>query len=503
MCQRRIVPLVLTVALLASLAACGKKPADAASATLAPAAAEASSKSDATAASSSLQDKDGKPVAIVPFDVATLAVSKVNLGELPFFGLPQGYEVQNKPHVRHWARFPVRMGDGLHWVSGATWSGLIVANSDSGKTFSALEVQRNLENLITAAGGSKVFEGPLRREAYYGPTVEDEIGSGFIAAVNLSDATASVYAIRQADRTVWLQLATESNGSGAGLVVIEEKPFQPSAMWANDFPHLAMPAGYSDRNHPAKRDFDRFPFWTGDHFEQVEGRTWQADFGKEETTYSMDEVRRNLDAMLDSVHGTLLYAGRLSKAQAASVPDAVKSAYSTGAGFGWDEYELRVYRANLPDGREVWVHARLDARSAGWVVAEREGFKQTAALLPAAALKQQLDASGKVALQVNFATDKTDILPDSQPQIEQVLQLLKGNPDLKLAINGHTDNSGDAAHNQTLSEGRAKAVVAALTAKGIAATRLSAAGFGASKPVADNSTDAGKAKNRRVELVKQ
>ena len=104
---------------------------------------------------------------------------------------------------------------------------------------------------------------------------------------------------------------------------------------------------------------------------------------------------------------------------------------------------------------------------------------------------------------MNFATDKTDILPDSLPQIEQVAALLKDDPSLKLAVNGHTDNTGDAAHNQQLSEGRAKAVVALLTGKGIEASRLSAAGFGAMQPVADNGTDEGKAKNRRVELVKR
>ena len=88
-------------------------------------------------------------------------------------------------------------------------------------------------------------------------------------------------------------------------------------------------------------------------------------------------------------------------------------------------------------------------------------------------------------------------------EIEQVAALLKQDPSLQLAVNGHTDDSGDAAHNQQLSEGRAKSVVALLTAKGIDAARLTAAGFGSRQPVADNGTQEGKARNRRVELVKQ
>jgi OmpA-OmpF porin, OOP family len=75
--------------------------------------------------------------------------------------------------------------------------------------------------------------------------------------------------------------------------------------------------------------------------------------------------------------------------------------------------------------------------------------------------------------------------------------------DLKLRVEGHTDNQGNAAANQALSERRAQAVVAWLTAHGIAASRLTAKGMGQTKPVADNGGEEGRAKNRRVELVKQ
>lgn len=69
-------------------------------------------------------------------------------------------------------------------------------------------------------------------------------------------------------------------------------------------------------------------------------------------------------------------------------------------------------------------------------------------------------------------------------------------------MQGHTDNAGTPAHNQQLSEARARSVVASLTQAGIAASRLQAAGFGQRKPLAENTTEAGRAKNRRVELVK-
>lgn len=85
----------------------------------------------------------------------------------------------------------------------------------------------------------------------------------------------------------------------------------------------------------------------------------------------------------------------------------------------------------------------------------------------------------------------------------EVVKLLRTAPALRLGVEGHTDNTSTAAHNQQLSEARAQAVVAALVAQGIAASRLQAAGFGQTRPLADNATEPGRAQNRRVELVKR
>lgn len=84
-----------------------------------------------------------------------------------------------------------------------------------------------------------------------------------------------------------------------------------------------------------------------------------------------------------------------------------------------------------------------------------------------------------------------------------MVKALKDAPDLVVEIQGHTDNTGDAAADQVLSEQRAAAVRKTLTDGGIDAKRLTAKGYGLTKPVADNSTEEGRAKNRRVELVKK
>ncbi|MCB2409531.1 OmpA family protein [Hymenobacter lucidus] len=103
---------------------------------------------------------------------------------------------------------------------------------------------------------------------------------------------------------------------------------------------------------------------------------------------------------------------------------------------------------------------------------------------------------------MNFDTDKATIKPESEATVAEVVKLLQQNPALRLSVEGHTDNTGAAAHNRQLSEARAQAVVADLTRQAVAASRLRAAGFGPDKPIADNATEAGKAQNRRVELVK-
>lgn len=121
----------------------------------------------------------------------------------------------------------------------------------------------------------------------------------------------------------------------------------------------------------------------------------------------------------------------------------------------------------------------------------------------ASSLSDELNKSGHVAVYgIQFDTGKATIQPSSETVLAEIVKLLQQNPDLKLRVEGHTDNQGNAAANQALSEKRAQAVVAWLTGKGINASRLSAKGFGATKPVADNSTEDGRAKNRRVELVK-
>jgi OmpA-OmpF porin, OOP family len=103
---------------------------------------------------------------------------------------------------------------------------------------------------------------------------------------------------------------------------------------------------------------------------------------------------------------------------------------------------------------------------------------------------------------INFDTDKATIKPESMGTLNMIVRVLKDNPDIKFEIDGHTDNSGTAPHNLTLSQQRADAVKTQLVTMGVDASRLTTRGLGDTKPIADNTTPDGKANNRRVEFVK-
>jgi outer membrane protein OmpA-like peptidoglycan-associated protein len=171
---------------------------------------------------------------------------------------------------------------------------------------------------------------------------------------------------------------------------------------------------------------------------------------------------------------------------------------------------LRIDSADVPyaaylvraPGKNIWVALMAADDHANLVVVDEQAMQQSVALVTADAMRTELAAKGHMALYIHFDTDQATIRSDGKPAIAEIATLLKKDATLKLAIEGHTDNSGDAKHNLALSRERADAVVQTLVSGGIDSARLRAAGRGAAEPLADNKDEAGRAKNRRVELVK-
>jgi OmpA-OmpF porin, OOP family len=157
------------------------------------------------------------------------------------------------------------------------------------------------------------------------------------------------------------------------------------------------------------------------------------------------------------------------------------------------------------NGKDIWIKVEPDIWSAptqSYVlsVVEVEAMVQ---VISANAMLDALNKDGFIALYINFDTGKSVLKTDGEATVKEIVAMLKGAPDLKISVEGHTDNVGTPASNLTLSNARAKAVMDAIVKGGIAANRLSSKGLGQTAPIADNRSDDGKAKNRRVELVKQ
>jgi outer membrane protein OmpA-like peptidoglycan-associated protein len=153
-------------------------------------------------------------------------------------------------------------------------------------------------------------------------------------------------------------------------------------------------------------------------------------------------------------------------------------------------------------GRETWAFLQAAGTEGSYqlTICEREAMKQEVAVTEMA---DKLTKEGFIALSVNFDTGKATIKADSTGILDSAAAALKAAAAIKVEVGGHTDNAGTPEGNLRLSQERAQAVMAALVQRGIAAARMTAKGYGQATPVADNRTEEGRAKNRRVELVKK
>jgi OOP family OmpA-OmpF porin len=277
------------------------------------------------------------------------------------------------------------------------------------------------------------------------------------------------------------------------------------------FPFFKDPEGLENelKGTDAVKSFDRHGFIAGGKVVTQEGREalFQYNLGNSpaEHHYSELEFLRNYENAIAALGGRQISNVQLTPEviDAAGGRDQIER-YWAAAAPAVPEAEHHSYLIRTAD-KEYWVHVSAGAiiPSMGFVVVlEKQGMKSSLGFLDAAAMKKELDAKGRVALYINFDTDKATLRPDAQPIIAEVDKLMTSDEALKLSIEGHTDNSGGAEHNRTLATARARSVLGALVGLGVDPSRLASKGFGPDKPIADNTTDEGRAKNRRVELVK-
>jgi len=228
-----------------------------------------------------------------------------------------------------------------------------------------------------------------------------------------------------------------------------------------------------------QRDFDSLEFLNAKREKvTVEGRRTTILYEKAQGTQDPSRVQilRNYQNAFTKIGGTVL------------VPESDGSTY------------MRLVKGN----REVWVQVDAYITSQYFLRIVEKGDMNQDITANAAAFSADLKNAGHTAVYgIYFDTGRAGIKPESAPALDEIAKLLKEQPALKVHIAGHTDNVGSLDMNVKLSQARAESVVQALAAKyGIDKARLKAFGVASLAPVASNDEEAGRAKNRRVELVK-
>lgn len=254
---------------------------------------------------------------------------------------------------------------------------------------------------------------------------------------------------------------------------------QKDATGCNDHPLFTrMPSTWI--HSCTMKQFDAYAFQVGKgKTEQVEGRKWVINYYPQATLKEKPselQILRNFENAVKKLGGTSLFTDKGKE----------------------------IFRITK-DGKEAWVDLRAEFTGKYFLtVVEKQAMVQEVEA-NAAAFSSDIRSTGHVAVYgIYFDTAKWDIKPESAQAIGEIAKLLKGDSGLKVFVVGHTDSVGGVDSNLKLSQSRADAVVQALVRDhGIASARLRAFGVGPFAPVASNDTDEGKAKNRRVELVKQ
>jgi outer membrane protein OmpA-like peptidoglycan-associated protein len=253
---------------------------------------------------------------------------------------------------------------------------------------------------------------------------------------------------------------------------------QKDVKGCKDHPLFTRMEGYWIQFCDEKQYDERAFEVAGGRKETIGGRVWSLRYRPVGTQKPASEVQihRNFENAVKALGGSVLASPKSART-------------------------LKVAR----DGREFWAELRTDWTGMYQLsIIEREEMAQTIEA-NAEAFSNDLKNTGRAAVYgIYFDTGKSEIKAESAKAIAEIARLLKTDAALKIFVVGHTDNVGALDGNMRLSQARAEAVVQALVqTHGIAAARLKAFGSGPYSPVASNDADAGRAKNRRVELVKQ
>lgn len=289
--------------------------------------------------------------------------------------------------------------------------------------------------------------------------------------------------------------AAPEAGFDLAAVAVISKPLPP-------FPFVDYPDSIVKEKQQTKAsEFDQLHVIVGDKIEPVEGRFRRIAFDLADAGISRFQAQRDYAKAALDMGGVKVNTSKPKDQAFSKVNGPLTDAMARTLDYPNENYSYDTYFFPTPSGRK-WMLIMASENSVRVTSIEEKQTASVVKMVTAEVMKSELDSKGHVALYINFDTDKAAIRPDGKPAVDEIAALMKKETALQLSVEGHTDNVGDKARNLALSRERAQAVVQALVGDGIDGARLSAAGHGAGKPLVDNTSEEGRAKNRRVELVK-
>lgn len=292
----------------------------------------------------------------------------------------------------------------------------------------------------------------------------------------------------------------EQDSAAAKSFNIADVPFSTADL--GDFPFFSLPAGLQEQNKPLLKKFDVCFFPINGVMTPFEGKLYKTNVAAQQgEEFSQRFFEKSLEDYLTSIGAVKIYDGEITQE---AYDRYHKKDVNKGADgdIGYTGEQIKFYIIRSKDKGNIYVQFSANNAAGKLNILQEDALQQTITKVKADDIVKDLTEKGKSILYINFDLDKSTISADGKGVVNEIAEALKKNPDLKVSIEGHTDNTGEASHNKKLSDDRANSVLRTLTANGIDKSRLSAKGFGAERPLATNDSEGNKAKNRRVELVK-
>ncbi|CAM3396821.1 OmpA family protein [Empedobacter stercoris] len=281
---------------------------------------------------------------------------------------------------------------------------------------------------------------------------------------------------------------------------INKIPFSTADI--GDFPFINLPQGLQEMNKPLVKEFDMCFFPINGVMTPFEGKLYKTFVSpKQGEEFSQHFFEKSMADYLQSIGAVKVFDGEITKEEYERYNKQDPNKGGEGD-MGYAGQNMKFWVLRTKDKGNVYIQYLSNNAGASLNVLQEANFKQTITKVTADDIANDLTKNGKSILYINFDVDQAKITQEGDEIVTEIANALKKDNTMKISIEGHTDNSGDAKHNKKLSNDRANTVMQKLIALGIDKTRLSAIGYGAEKPLVANDTEENKAKNRRVELVK-